>query len=87
MLSPATPAIRAMDFPTFLTSLTLGGRSSTKHYATNLGVDEAALIRYANGAVSTYEQKRINRVLAKSEWARRFVIDHVKRQRNQRSVA
>jgi hypothetical protein len=77
-----------MDFPAFLqTAFDHGGCRGGKSYALDHGVDEVALVRYANGAVSVYERREIQGVISRNEWARNFVIDHVKRQRAKRNAA
>ena len=89
MLLTATPEPETTSFPAFLTEVMQRGQSvrSQKHYALDHGVDEAALSRYASGAVSVYERQEIQNVLIRCDWARNYVIDLVKNQRRKRSAA
>ena len=88
MLSPATPSVATMDFPTFLNTVMLhGGLRNTKDYALDHGVDEAALVRFANGAASVYEHETIQRVVNNCEWARGFITSYIKSRRRKRVAA
>ena len=51
---------------------------STRTFALDHGVDEPALLRYASGAVSMYERLEIEAVVRQCDWARQFVVQHVK---------
>jgi hypothetical protein len=84
-----TPATTTMSFPAFVEEAMSRGRSvrSQKEHALDLGVDEAALIRYANGAVSAYERTEIQNVIANCDWAREIVINQVKNKRRHRNAA
>jgi len=55
--------------------------SDTRTHALSLGFDETALLRYASGAVSTYERHEITNLVIRCEWARKFIVDHVKSRR------
>jgi hypothetical protein len=89
MLSPAAPAtIATMDFPTFLNTVMVeGGPRATRGYSLDHGVDEEALVRYANGAVSVSEREEIQALIGRCAWARQFVIANIKQQRRKRSAA
>lgn len=83
----ATPA-NEMSFPEFLEeALSRGSPVRHKQYSLDHGVDETALIRYANGAVSTYERSEVEAVLTKCDWARDFVVNLVKNKRVLRNAA
>jgi hypothetical protein len=58
-------------------------RRGTRECALDLGVDEMALLRYASGAVSTYERQEIQNVLVRNEWAMNYVVRAVKDRRKQ----
>lgn len=89
LIATPTPAMTSMSFPAFLEEAMLRGRSvrSQKTHALDLGVDEAALIRYANGAVSAYERTEIEHVIANCDWARKIVVNQVKNKRRHRNAA
>jgi hypothetical protein len=55
----------------------------TRDHALSLGVDETALIRYADGAVCDEERHVLTGVLAKNRWALQYVSNYIK-QRNER---
>ena len=59
----------------------------SRDYALDYGVDEEALICYADGAVA--DDGGITGVLVCCEWATKFVVERVKRRRlqKQRSAA
>lgn len=69
------------SFPTLL-NLAMITRDTREH-ALHLGIDETALIRYADGAVCDEEHRFLTGILAKNRWALDFVVNHIK-QRNQR---
>lgn len=82
MLSPAAPSIATMDFPTFLTEIMAnGGTRATRDYSLDHGVDEKALVHYANGAVSVSEREEIEGVIGRCSWARRVVAEYIKHKR------
>jgi len=82
MPSPATPTIATMDFPTFLTEIMAnGGTRATRGYSLDHGVDEEALVRYANGAVSVSEREEIEGVIGRCAWARLTVDKYIKHKR------
>jgi hypothetical protein len=83
----ASPAPAGTTFEGLLTSATRHDARNSKNYALDHGVDETVLVRYANGAVSTYEHREIQSVIARCKWARDFVVDQVKRKRVVRSAA
>lgn len=87
MLLTATP--ETPSFPALLMEAAKFGTSvrSRKQYALDHGVDETALIRYANGAVSVYERREIESVLSRCDWARNFVVDLVKNRRRKKDAA
>jgi hypothetical protein len=88
-LTPPT-ASSAGEFAALVHDAARGSRfSDSRAYARDLGLDEPALLRYASGAVSMYERQEIEQLVLRCEWARDFVIDHMKRQRkkDQRAVA
>ncbi|MHC4180280.1 MAG: hypothetical protein ACYSWU_22475 [Planctomycetota bacterium] len=87
--SVATPASHSLTFPEFLDYLMKGATRGTRSYALDHGVDEPALIRYANGAVTVYEREEIQDVLSRCAWARDYVVNYVKwkRTRSNRSAA
>jgi len=58
----------------------------TRTYALDFGIDEAALLRYTSGAVSTYERSEIEHIVARCNWALKQVVRSVKRRRS-RSAA
>ena len=89
MLSPAAaPSIATMDFPTFLTEIMAnGGTRATRDYSLDHGVDEEALVRYANGAVSVFEREEIEGLIGRCAWARQIVVDTIKWKRKKRSAA
>ena len=84
--SPKT-STSAMTFPEFLDHLLVGGERGTRSYALDHGVDETALIRYANGAVSAYERAEITAVISRNAWAKDFVVQVVKQKRKQQAAA
>lgn len=57
----------------------------TRDYALNLGIDESALVRYADGAVCDEEHRIITGVLAKNRWSLDFLKSYLdqKRRRGQ----
>ena len=81
----AAPATHSLTFPEFLDYVMRGGERGTRSYSLDHGIDETALIRYANGAVSTYERQEIQEIISRCAWAREFVVNIVKqkRKRNQ----
>lgn len=86
MLTTATP--ETPTFPELLTQAMRGpGGRSSRQYALDHGVDEAALARYASGAVTVYERAEIQNVLTVNDWAMNFVVDLVKSRRRKRSAA
>lgn len=88
MLSPAAPTIATMDFPTFLnTIMANGGTRATRGYSLDHGVDEEALVRYANGAVSVSEREEIEALIGRCAWARQTVVEYIKHKRLWRSAA
>lgn len=76
-----------MTLPEFLGYISAGGARGTRHYAHERGVDEAALIRYANGAVSNYERAEIAAIISRNEWARDFVVQEIKQKRKSAAAA
>ena len=88
MLSPATPTIATMDFPTFLnTVMANGGTRATRGYSLDHGVDEEALVQYVNGAVSVSEREEIGALIGRCAWARQVVVSLMKQRRRKRSAA
>ncbi len=89
MLSPAAPTAptKHMDFPAFVDWLFSGGSRSDRTYALDNGVDETALIRYANGAASAYERSEIQNIISRCRWAQQFVVDYVKQKRVKKDAA
>lgn len=85
--SPATTP--SVSFPELL-NLAFSARS-TRSYTQLDGLDETALIRYADGAVCDGgEHLRITSLVAKNDWALNFIANHVKQKRQgqpQRRVA
>jgi len=78
----------AHDFETFLTTAIRQGRASeTRGYALDHGVDETALVRYANGAVCDEERRDIEAVVSRNRWSREYVVDLVKSKRKNRVAA
>jgi hypothetical protein len=55
----------------------------TRDYAEQHGVDETALVRFADGAVCDEEHRRITAVLAKNAWSLSFLSNLLKRRRGQ----
>jgi hypothetical protein len=86
--TPETPTA-APTFPALLEEAMRQSSSarSRRQYSLDHGIDETALIRYANGAVSTYERREIEGVLTKCDWARNYVVDLVKNRRVKRDAA
>lgn len=94
MISPApvaaspAPTTR-VSFPELL-NLAMTARD-TRDHALDFGVDETALIRFADGAVCDEEHRKITGVLAKNNWALSFVSNYLKQKRRrgqpQRRVA
>lgn len=84
MLFPATPT-----FSDLLTEVVKRGWTarSRKHYALDRGVNESALLRYADGAVSVYERVTFETVLLNCDWALNFVVDQVKSRREKKGAA
>ena len=80
-----TPAPKALDFTAFLTEA-FAARGSRTH-ATDYGVNETALLRYTSGAVSMYERKEIEGIIARNDWARNYNVGHMKHRRRKRSAA
>ena len=82
----AKPA-KTQTFETLLISAMGSGLRDARGYALDFGVDETALIRYADGAVCDGEERRtIEHVVSRNRWSRDFVVNHVKRKRhNERS--
>jgi hypothetical protein len=58
-------------------------RRSSRPHSLDHGVDEQALVRYSDGAVSVGERQIIQAVLSQCSWAHKFVIGRVKRRRPQ----
>lgn len=84
--SPTTSSVSQLppkvdSFPELL-NLVMTARD-TRDHALELGVDETALIRYADGAVCDGEHRIITGVLAKNRWALSFVADRIKQRRGQ----
>jgi hypothetical protein len=92
--SPTTSSVSQLppkvdSFPELLNlAMTVRG---TRNYAEHVGIDETALIRYADGAVCDGgEHLRITRLVSKNDWALNFIANHVKQKRQgqlQRRVA
>lgn len=82
----AKPA-NTQTFETLLISAMGSGLRDSREYALDFGVDETALVRYANGAVCDGGERRaIEHVVSRNRWSREFVVNHVKRKRtNERS--
>lgn len=81
----ATPAATSVTFPELVTESS--GMRDARTYALDFGVDEEALVRYANGAFCDEERQSIQRVIARNKWAMEFVVNHVKRKRKKNRVA
>jgi len=88
MLTTATPTTES-SFPKFLADASAYNQRvlSGKSYAHDHGVDETALLRYANGAVSVYERREIEEVVARCAWALDWVVNYVKNKRETRQAA
>lgn len=86
--TPETPTATP-SFPALLEEAMrrVSSARSRRQYSLDHGVDETALIRYANGAVSTYERQEIQGVLSKCDWARNYVVNLVKNRRAKRDAA
>jgi len=72
-------------FETLLTASL--GTSGTRDHALDMGIDEPALIRYANGAVSVYRRQEIQNVILNNRWSREYVVDYVKSKRKKQAAA
>jgi hypothetical protein len=80
--SPAKPGRTA--FENLVTDAMRGASQlRQRDYALDHGVDEQALVGYATGALSVYERKEIEQIIIRCEWARKFVVDHIKEQRKE----
>jgi hypothetical protein len=79
----ATPLSRAAtQSPTFETLVNRAAlHMGSRPYALDHGVDEQALIRYADGALSVSERDSVAGLLARCSWARKFVVGRVKKHR------
>jgi hypothetical protein len=82
IFAPHAASSAPSSTPSFEALLTASlGVCETRDYALDLGIDETALIRYANGAVSMYRRREIQHVLLRNSWSRDYVVDYVKSKR------
>lgn len=79
--APRAVTTSPVSFPDLL-NLAMTARD-TRDASLNLGIDETALIRYADGAVCDVEHREITGVLAKNRWALDFVVNRIKQRRGQ----
>lgn len=76
------PPAKHTSFETLLLDAMQSGSRDARGYALDFGIDETALIRYADGAVCDGEERRaIEHVICRNRWSRDFVVSHVKRKR------
>ena len=85
--TPAAAAATSVTFPELVTESIASGVRDARTYALDFGVDEEALVRYANRALCDEERQSIQRIIARNKWAREFVVNHVKRKRKKNRVA
>ena len=87
MLTTLPVTATTVSFPMLVTASITSGVRDARTYALDYGVDEEALIRYANGAFCDEERQTIQGVIARNKWARNFVVNHVKRKRKKHKDA
>ena len=86
--APTAPTTMPTRFEELVDTATRGrDYRQTRSFALDHGFDETALVQYATGAVAMYERKEIEAMITKCEWARRFVVEHIKKKRQKRSAA
>ena len=77
------PVGRGTSFPKLISQAIQGAETqrNSRDYALDHGVDKEALKRYATGAISVYERREIDAIVAKCRWAMDHVVSLVKARR------
>ncbi len=85
---PAGPAATSTPahFETLLETAMRSDPRNTRDYALDFGVDEKALIRYADGAICDEGERRsIERVVSRNRWSQNFIVERVKQKRKRKT--
>jgi len=79
----ATPTLRAAteEFESLLARA--ANHRGTRSQSLDHDIDEQALVRYSDGAVSVGERQVVQEFLSCCSWAHKFVVGRVKRRRPQ----
>lgn len=80
-MQAATPLRRAAPTTEDFVNLFTHDPRSMRTYALDHGVNEQALVRYTNGALSDDERETVIGMVARCKWAHEFVVALVKQRR------